>query len=225
MSLETASAIEELRRKAFARQWWHRIDLGHGIITPGLDDSPFKLAQLNMPLRLDGWTVIDVGAWDGFFSFEAERRGAKRVLATDYVLWTRTGMESKEGFDIAKLALNSRVEEMLIRVEDLSSSTVGQFDLVLFLGVLYHAENPMLYLRNIHSICKRMAIVETVVDALDYPRPAAVFYPGSTLNNDPSNFWGPNRAAVEAMLQEVGFKTVKYVNQYGGNRMVFHAWV
>jgi len=175
-----------------------------------------------MPTRLDGWTVIDVGAWDGFFSFVAEQRGAARVLATDYFCWRNGG---KSGFDLAKRILNSKVEEMLIPVEDLCPSTVGQFDLVLFLGVLYHAENPLLYLRKIYSICRRMAIVETLVDAMDYARPVAVFYPGATQNNDPTTFWGPNQLAVEAMLHEVGFRTVKPVSRYYGNRMVFHAWV
>lgn len=97
--------------------------------------------------------------------------------------------------------------------------------MVLFLGVLYHAEDPMRYLRIVRSLCKGVAFVETVVDALDYPRPAMVFYPDKTLNNDPTNFWGPNRLAVEAMLREVGFRSVTCVDQYYGNRMVFHASV
>ncbi len=70
-----------------------------------------------------------------------------------------------------------------------------------------------------------MLILETHFDAEDYPRPAMVFYPGSTLNNDPTNFWGPNRAAVEAMLHEVGFSRVKFIATYWGNRLVMHAWV
>lgn len=166
--------------------------------------------------------MIDVGAWDGFFSFVAEQLGAARVLATDYFCWKDGG---EGGFDLAKRLLNSKVEEMVIPVEELSPSTVGQFDLVLFLGVLYHAENPMLYLRNIYSICRRMAIVETLVDAMDYPRPAAVFYPGATVNNDHTTFWGPNDLAVKAMLREVGFTAIRQVSTYYGNRMVFHAWV
>jgi len=97
---------------------------------------------------------------------------------------------------------------------------------VLFLGVLYHAEDPMRYLRIVRSLCREMAVVETHIDGLDYPRPMMVFYPGGTLNGDPSNYWGPNPAAVEAMLGEVGFARVERAGTFlGETRMVFHAWV
>jgi len=75
--------IEALRREVASIKWYHNIDLGHGIVTPGIDNTPKKLGRLHFPERLDGKTVLDIGAWDGFFSFEAERRGAARVLATD----------------------------------------------------------------------------------------------------------------------------------------------
>ena len=202
--------------------WFHRIDIGDGIVTPGIDDSPEKLKHFQLPQRMDGLTVLDIGAWDGFFSFECERRGAKRVVAADWYCWQGVG---KQGFEIARAALRSKVEDVELKVEDLTPQALGTFDIVLFLGVLYHAEDPMHYLRIVRSICKGRAFIETVVDALDYPRPAMVFYPGKSLNNDPSNFWGPNRLAVEAMLGEVGFRSVRMVDTYYGNRMVFHASV
>jgi tRNA (mo5U34)-methyltransferase len=202
--------------------WFHRINLGNGVVTPGIDDSAEKLKYIHLPARMDALSVLDIGAWDGFFSFECERRGAGRVVASDWFCWQGTG---KKGFDIAREALGSKVEDVPLKVEDLTPETLGTFDVVLFLGVLYHAEDPMHYLRIVRSMCKGMAVVETVVDALDYPRPAMVFYPGTTLNNDPTNFWGPNRLAVEAMLGEVGFRTAKHVDTYYGNRMVFHATV
>lgn len=67
----------------------------------------------------------------------------------------------------------------------------------------------MLYLRRGAAVCGNQLILETHGDALDYPCPVAVFYPFDTLNNDPSNFWGPNPACVDAMLREVGFSSVK----------------
>ncbi|HVT94598.1 MAG TPA: DUF1698 domain-containing protein [Bryobacteraceae bacterium] len=214
---------EELCKEALGRHWFHTIDLGD-IVTPGVDRSAEKLARLQMPARLDGLTVLDVGAYDGFFSFEAERRGAKRVVATDKFCWSLTGMGDGRGFDIAHELLHSRVEKKVIAVEDISAETVGVFDLVLFLGVLYHAPDPLGYLRRVRSVCKSQLILETHVDALDYPRPAMVFYPGSTLNNDPSNHFGPNLLAVEAMLTEVGFGRVVLLQQYG-TRIVVHAFV
>ena len=213
---------ENIRRLAFSRAWFHQVDLGHGIVSPGIDDSPAKLQRLGLPASFRGSSVIDVGAYDGFFSFEAERRGADRVVAADHFCWTLDGMCDGRGFDIAHWALRSRVEKRLIKVEDLSPETVGTFDYVLFLGVLYHSQDPLRYLRNVHSICARTAIVETHVDGIDYDRPMMVFYPGAILNRDPSNFWGPNLACVQEMLLEVGFKRAELLGHYG-DRAVFHA--
>ncbi len=217
--------LAALRRRVHARPWFHRIDLGNGIVTPGVDDTPQKLRFLHLPRRLDGLSVLDIGAYDGFFSFECERRGAAWVVAADHFCWTYGGMATREGFDLARAALRSRVEEVMIRVEDISPQTVGTFDLVLFLGVLYHAPDPLRYLRNVRSVCRGQLVLETHLDALDYPYPAAVFYPGAVLNNDSSNHWGPNPACVEAMLREVGFRLIKQVCTYHGTRAVYHAFV
>jgi len=216
---------ELLRRLALGRTWFHRIELGHGLVTPGVDDTPSKLQFVQLPASLAGKTVLDVGAFDGFFSFEAERRGASRVVAADEFCWSRPGDEMTDGrgFDIAHWALQSRVEKRRIPVEDISPETVGTFDVVLFLGVLYHSPDPLRYLRNVRSVCRELLILETHVDALDQPRPMMVFYPGATLGGDPSNYWGPNRLCVEEMLKEVGFTTVKLVGHVG-TRMAFHAF-
>jgi len=215
----------ELRAKVFSRPWFHKIDLGNGVVTPGVDDSPAKLKLMRIPESLTGKTVIDIGAYDGFFSFEAEKRGASRVLATDMYCWQGTGMGDGEGFKIAREALQSRVEAKLIAVEDISPATVGMFDVVLFLGVLYHAPDPLRYLRAARSVCRELLILETHYDALDYPRPAMVFYPGRTLNNDPSNFWGPNPRCVAEMLGEVGFRNVTIFPPWQPSRGVMHAYV
>jgi len=219
-------SVAALRTEVASLNWFHTIDLGNGIITPGADKTPEKIAALNLPADLRGKSVLDIGAWNGAISFECERRGAARVLATDYYCWHGgVDREGRRGFDIARRALHSRVEDLEIRVEDISPETVGMFDVVLFLGVLYHAEDPLGYLRRVRAVCRDYAIVETLVDALDYPRPALVFYEGRTLNNDPSNFFGPNQLAVEAMCREVGFRSVEKTSFYLGNRMSFIARV
>ena len=143
MSTTGKVVTDDFRAKVYARPWFHRIDLGDGIVTPGIDDSPAKLKHIHMPENLAGKSVLDIGAYDGFFSFEAERRGAGRVLATDHYCWTATGMGDGEGFQIARRALGSQVEAQLIPVEEISPATVGMFDVVLFLGVLYHSQDPL----------------------------------------------------------------------------------
>ena len=71
--------------------WFHSIPLDDGTVTPGLDSSMDKLEQVCLPKDLSGKTVLDIGAWDGFFSFQAEKAGAKRVLATDHFCWSGPG--------------------------------------------------------------------------------------------------------------------------------------
>ncbi|MPY87614.1 MAG: DUF1698 domain-containing protein [Luteitalea sp.] len=204
-------AADELQSKAAALRWYHTIELGVGVVTRGVDDTPRRLASLNLPASLAGKTVLDVGAWDGFFSFEAEKRGATRVLATDSYSWDGPGWGTKDGFNLARQALNSRVEDVNIDVVELSPERVGTFDVVLFLGVLYHLPNPLLALERIASVTRELLILETVVDLVGIKRPAAAFYPGAELNRDPTNWWGPNAPAVHAMLQTVGFHRVRTV--------------
>jgi len=202
-------------------KWWHTIDLGNGITTPGVDNSPWKLRTLRMPESLRGMTVLDIGAWDGFFSFEAERRGASRVLATDSFCWSGEGWGTKAGFDYAHAALDSKVEDQEIDVLEMSPEKVGQFDLVLFLGVLYHMRHPLLALERVFSVTRRQLILETLVDMMLTRQPAMAFYPEGTLG-DPTNWWGPNPAAVVAMLKAVGFSRVELVYSSHSRSLVYN---
>ena len=72
---------EDLLRRMKDITWFHSIPLRDGIVTPGRDNSMDKLGQVCLPEDLTGKSVLDIGAWDGFFSFQAERNGAERVLA------------------------------------------------------------------------------------------------------------------------------------------------
>lgn len=210
---------EQLQSEVSKLWWYHSIDLGNGIVTPGVDNSPRKLQRVQLPESLKGKTVLDVGAFDGFFSFECERRGAARVLASDYVVWHGGhDQASKRGFELARRALNSKVEDMDIDVLDLSPERVGTFDVVLFLGVLYHMRHPLLSIEKVASVAKDMLILETAVDMLGVSRPAVAFYERNELGNDPSNWSGPNPAAVVAMLRTAGFKRVEIV---AGVRSIF----
>ena len=217
----------DLRARVAASRWYHTIDLGQGIVTPGIDDTPFRLGRLDLPTSLAGRTVLDIGAWDGFFSFEAERRGAARVVATDWDSWHGPGWGTKAGFQLAREVLGSRVEDVDLDVMELSPQRIGTFDVVLFLGVLYHLSHPLLALERIASVTRELLILETVVDLVGFRRPAVAFYPDRQLNNDPTNWWGPNPAAVDGMLRTVGFDTVRTVTPspgaiYRGLRAVAH---
>jgi tRNA (mo5U34)-methyltransferase len=208
----TSDQIASLRQRVSEIRWHHTIDLGHGVVTPGKDNTPRKLARLSLPESLDGMTVLDVGAWDGFFSFEAERRGAARVLATDSFVW-EGNVEGfgKQGFELAKQALGSNVEEMHIDALELSADKVGTWDMVFFLGVLYHMKHPLLVLEKVADVTEKLLVMETLVDMLSYRRPAMAFYAGSEVAQDDTNWCGPNPAAIAAMLRTVGFKRIEFV--------------
>ena len=204
----------ELQAAVDGLRWFHTIDLGHGIVTKGVENSPERLIRIRLPDSLAGRSVLDIGAWDGFYSFAAERRRASRVVAADHYAWHGEGWgtgRGKAGFELARAALGSRVEDVDIDVMDLSPERIGTFDVVLFLGVLYHLRDPMRALERVSSVTKDMLILETVIDMVGISRPAAAFYPGRELNDDPTNWWGPNPAAVEGMLRSVGFTRVESI--------------
>ncbi len=205
-------------------QWYHSMDLGNGIVTRGWDThTASRLKSLHFPESLAGKSFLDIGAWDGFYSFEAERRGAARVLATDGFIWAGKGWSSKAGFDLAHKLLHSKVESQVISVYDITPQTVGQFDVVLFSGVLYHLEDPYLAIRNVASVTKELLILETHTDLEFKRRPAIAFYPGAELNGDPTNWCGPNTAAVKAMLSSCGFTDVEVVYKHPLLRRAYYA--
>jgi tRNA (mo5U34)-methyltransferase len=201
-----------LQQEVQALKWYHQIDLGNGVVTPGVDNSPRKLQRLQLPESFKGKTVLDVGAWDGFFSFEAERRGAERVLATDSFSWSGGGWGTKAGFELARRTLGSKVEDMNIDVLELSPEKVGgTFDIVFFLGVLYHMRHPLLALERVASVTRERVIIETVSDFLGSRRPVIPFYLGDELNSDQSNWCAPNPPGVVALLKAAGFRKVEIV--------------
>jgi tRNA (mo5U34)-methyltransferase len=206
-----ALTADELRTAADKVTWFHTIDLGNGVRTKGIYDPARTLPRLGLPSRLDGKRVLDVGAWDGFYSFEMERRGAE-VLATDSFSWRGDGWGTKDGFLLAREALGSCVRDLDLDPTKLEPGLVGgTYDVVLFLGVLYHLRDPMRVLDRLRSVTGGVLVVETEVGMLLTRRAAAEFYPGTELNNDPTNWWAPNVPAMKGMLLAAGFREVTVV--------------
>ena len=178
--------------------WHHRIEVAPGVFSPGNYDPQQMLRAMPLPEQMDGLRVLDIGCSDGFFSFECERRGAE-VLGIDTA-------EPRPGFLLAKRLLGSQVEHRRADVYNLSPKSYGQFDIVLFLGVIYHLRHPLLALDLIWTVCRGEVYVEThVIDnafvledgslsALDpasRQMPIAEFFKDGRLNRDRSNWWAP----------------------------------
>ncbi len=203
-------------------RWWHEIELAPGIVTPGDDSNRMKLPildALGLPGDLRGMRALDVGCSDGYFSFELEKRGAG-VVAIDFV------PETYSGFATARKILDSKVEYRMENVYNLSPETFGEFDVILFLGVLYHLRKPLAALDALRSVMKpggqlfvgTMLIDEffllpdgtaTTLDAVNpvlKSVPLWQAYPGDSLNGDFTNCFAPNRRALEVALEEAQFR-------------------
>ena len=171
-----------------------------------------RLRLVQIPDDLTGWTVLDIGAWHGFFSFECEKRGADRVVAVDRYAWDRFGMDE---FLSARERLGSTVEHRRMDVHELDPAEIGQFDLVLLLGVLYHLRNPLAALDRIARVTKRLLICEThvLLPFVHERYPLVPFFPGDEgAEQKPYEMCAmPTLEALRQMLQSVGFNKVQTV--------------
>lgn len=238
------SSSELQRRIDEVPFWFHSIDVG-GVTTPGLKTAEHlrtELASLRIP-DVRGKTVLDIGAWDGFYSFEAESRGASAVTALDHYVWSmdlkahRRHVEEsrqrgvaprayhempywkpdelpgKHGFDVAHALRRSRVKAVVADFMAADLEAIGDFDVVLFLGVLYHMENPMESLRRLAAVTREVAIIETQAMVAPGFEDCAMceFFESNELNYDVSNWWAPNRRALEGMCRAAGFSRVEMI--------------
>ncbi len=195
--------------------WFHKIRLREDLMTGGWSDPQIeKLPFYGLPEDLTGQRVLDVGCAEGFFSFEAERRGAAEVVAID------SFPDSVRRFNICRAAFGSKATAYLTNVYDLSPKTFGTFDLVLFYGVLYHLRHPLLSLERILSVCTGTMLLQTAVH--EEPALSAVpfarFYPRGMPSGkaedgrplfDPTVFWLPNRECVRALVDSAGFQDIE----------------
>jgi tRNA (mo5U34)-methyltransferase len=228
------------KRNFFEGIYWHQTwQIFQGIWTPGVNQIMDVIINLDLAPDLTGKRVLDIGAWNGCLSFECERRGAREVIAL--------GPEEPAGTGFYRIrdALGSkRTHYVRGSVYDLDPKKLGYFDIVLFCGVLYHLRYPLLGIDNVRRICCGEVFVETfLIDEhivlgengqtshvpLRQLSPALVsqpmwqFYRRDELDQDPSNWSGPNAAAVIQAFGSAGFD-MRLVKAWG-NRGAFHGRV
>ncbi len=199
---ETHEEISRLIGKLNELGWYHSIELPDGHVIPGLltlEQLRTRISRFPIPADLTGKRVLDIGAWDGWFSFEMERRGAS-VLAVDSA--------RQETFFEAKKLLNSKAEYLVEDVCYLSPKQVGYFDIVLFFGVLYHLKHPLLALERLCEVCTDMLCMDTLV--IDEParpeeRPILEFYETTELGGQYDNWCAPNTSCLLAFVRTAGF--------------------
>lgn len=202
--------------------WYHIIQVTPDIATPGINHSSTRLAildKLGLPKDLSGKRVLDIGCRDGYFCFEAEKRGAEDVLGIDFVEIEHTG------FDIIRKITGSQARFASENVYYLTPEKYGHFDIVFFLGIFYHLRNPMLALDRIRATMNTggMLFVSTPVLDTSFPMhngeikelaevaphlqdiPILRFTEHRAFNGDPTNQFLPNLAGLKAMLTEAEF--------------------
>ena len=206
-------------------KWWHPIKIGD-YVTPGKNqETEDTFNNLDLPTSLSGKSVLDIGAWDGYYSFGCESLGADRVVASDKFVWSNNEISghwwnNDQGFDFAHKHLNSKVEKLFASVEELDPNKHGKYDIVLMLGVIYHAKDPIGYLQKAFDMSNDLVIIETHVDMMDINFPAARYYIADELNQDKTNYWGPNALAVRGIMTDIGFKEITEKTLRTG-RMIF----
>jgi tRNA (mo5U34)-methyltransferase len=219
MSMSTQAVrrrIEELG------PWFHNIELGGISTAPNhfLGNYPYmkwrKFAHA-IPADLTGRTVLDIGCNAGFYSIEMKRRGAERVLGVDF-----------DETYLAQARFAAEIAEADIEFRKLSVYDVGslgeRFDIVLFMGVLYHLRHPLLALDLIRDhVVGDLMVFQSMQrgsgdvaaldedyhfwrkDLFDEPGFPKLHFIEHRYANDPTNWWIPNRAGMEAMLRSAGF--------------------
>ena len=190
---------EELHTRSLSIRWFHSVPLGNGLSTHGLKSVPLQreLAAWKFPADLTGKSVLDIGCNDGGYSVAALQRGAVRVVAVDANLT-----------DGMRFLLENEVHPFEFRQIDLFSDEFLElpcFDFVIFAGVLYHVKDPLEALRRVRKVTGGQALIETHIDERVRHLPCMIFYERNELNNDHTNWWGPNRLCLDAMLRTVGF--------------------
>ena len=204
-----------------ALEWYHTIDLGNGVVTPGWHDTRPIVSQLPIPASLEGKRCLDVGTFDGFWAFEMERRGAAEVVAIDVLdpaKWDWPVGSSPEtvaeigrrkargqGFEVARQALGSSVVRRELSVYDLDPEEIGRFDLVYLGSLLIHLREPVRALERLREVCGGTMIVVDGIDlilSLLLPR-----MPVATLDgNGRPWWWYPNEAGLTREIEAAGFE-------------------
>jgi len=212
------------RRIAEIGFWYHRIPLPGGIVTPGI--TPYDPSPYRIPADLTGKRVLDVGAWDGYWTFEALRRGASEAVAIDDFSDHLGRLKPEErhawrSFDLCREALGypeSRCKRLEISIYNITEEALGgRFDVVFFFGVIYHLRHPLLGLDKLSAVCDaggQIFIESQICD--DYSayrgfgngyggQVLAEFYPTDELAGNPTNWWSPTLECLCALAYAAGF--------------------
>jgi tRNA (mo5U34)-methyltransferase len=212
------------------RLWYHTLDLGDGVVTPGWMDLRPVVGLMPWP-DVRGKRCLDVGTYDGFLAFELERRGAGEVVATDisdHAEWDhevrlrgqstelleQIAGEKGSGFEIARELLGSSVEKREINAYDLTSEVVGEFDVVVCGSLLLHLRDPLRALAAMRTVCRELFMSVEQVDLMltrMHPRRPLARIDGTSGRGQ---WWIANAAGHRRLLEAAGFDVLRSTGVY-----------
>lgn len=209
----------ELARAVGRYTWYHTLELGQGVVTPGMFDHRPVVNRYLLPDELSEKRCLDVGTMDGFWAFEMERRGAVQVVAIDLddpetLDWPVSirakapktlGLTNDERFRLAHRQLRSKVERKTLSVYDLSPDILGTFDLVFCGDLLVHLKDPITAVERIRSVCRGSAVLCTPIVKLRFGRRRALAVLDGIEN---FQWWVFTMSALERLALSAGFSRV-----------------
>lgn len=241
-SAEAALPLDPITsRVAALGPWFHNIDLGNGHATKDYSigsepsDHPrgtWEFVKRALPANLAGKSVLDVGCNAGFYSIEAKRRGASRVLGID-----AEGRAIRQALMVRDI-LGLDIEYRRMSVYAISPADIGTFDVTMALGLLYHCKHLILAVERLFLVTRGLAIVESEVlperrtwvsrtgrfgGVLSSLHPVAYLANNSAVRESVYNWFIPSVSGLLAILTDVGFQDAALVSRFGG-RALITAW-
>ena len=205
----------ELLKLAPQYQWVHSINLGDGVITRGRWGAGNPSIRKAMDdISFAGKKVLDIGCWDGLYTFLAEQRGAAEVYATDLI--NQRDHAADPTFQLAQAALHSSARYYPdLSVYDVDRLGVRDFDVVLFMGVYYHLKDPLRALTCLRRVMREGALLLVEGAVLRRRGCFANFYYQNTFRGDRSNWWVPTPECLRQWVTCSFFQVAKEYDRWG----------
>lgn len=203
--------------------WYHNLNLGGVDTVPGDTDYParrWRILEPHIPADLTGKTVLDIGCNAGYFSLEMKKRNAAKVVSIDFMAHLVGQVRfASYWFDLP-------LEPRLVDVYDAESLGM-RFDIVVFVGVLYHLKHPLYALEKVSNVCKDLLLFQSLMRGpigdftpaenydysdnsfFEHPNFPKLYFLEKSFNNDESNWWIATQSALKAMLRVAGFGKIQ----------------
>lgn len=218
---------QAIARRVLELEWYHALELPHGIVTPGRADHRRQKHRYGLPEDMTGMRALDVATFDGFWAFEMERRGAD-VTAVDIGRWSQADIPLRwlermrpeedrttgDGFRLAKELLGSNVERVEMSIYDLDPGKLGTFDLVFLSDLLLHLRDPQRALEKLWTVVRKSGyaiIAEPYSPEIDGFKGVALT---QFIGYQKFVWQVPSSAALRGMLDLAGFGEVEELARF-----------